>query len=196
MIKVGLTGGIGSGKSTVAKFWRLLGIPTYSSDERARQIMNSDTQVIQAIKHLLGTQAYNSEGLDRAFVASKIFNDKELLSRLNGIVHPAVEQDFELWSSRQSAPYVIEESAILFESRAARLMDFNVVVTASLENRITRTMLRNNISREQVIERISNQMPQQEIISMCDFRIENDDQLLIPQIINIDQTIRERIKQK
>lgn len=193
MNKVGLSGGIGSGKSTVAAFWRTIGIPVYESDIEARRIMTSHEPTMQAISELFGFQAYIDGSLNREHIASQVFSNPELLQKLNEIVHPAVQNDFELWSSRQDAPYVIEETALLFdggEKSIARTMDFNIVVTASLETRLKRACLRDNTSKEKILARIDNQMPQEQMIALSDFCIDNDTQLVIPQIIEIDKAIR------
>lgn len=190
MIRVGLTGGIGSGKSTVARFWQTLGIPVYESDSRAKALMNSSSEIVEGIKVLFGEKAYDEGGLNRQYIASKVFTDSDLLARLNALVHPAVQRDFMQWSERQDAPYVVEESAILFECGASRVMDFNVVVSAGFETRLERASARDGVSREQISERINNQMDQEQMASLADFIIENDSQLLIPQIIKIDGIIR------
>lgn len=190
MIRVGLTGGIGSGKSSIAHFWQLLGIPIYISDQQARRIMNSDPATIAAIEALFGAEAYVDGVLNRSYIGSKVFCNQELLSKLNAIVHPAVERDFVEWSSRQNSPYVIEESAILFDCGADRVMDFNVIVTAPLELRIERAMLRDGATREHIESIIENQSDQQEIASRCDFNIDNGYELVIPQILDIDRKIR------
>ncbi|MFI3267037.1 MAG: dephospho-CoA kinase [Rikenellaceae bacterium] len=193
MNKVGLTGGIGSGKSTVAEFWRSLGIPVYDSDSQARRVMNSSMEVVEAVKELFGEAAYCDGQLDRAYIASKVFTDVALLEKLNAIVHPAVQKDFVMWSERQDAPYVIEESALLFECGASEIMDFNVVVSASQSVRIERACSRDGVGEQKIMERMNNQMPQERMVEFADFNIINEERLLIPQIIEIDRTIRNKI---
>ncbi len=193
MIKVGLTGGIGSGKSTVARFWNTLGIPIYESDSRAKALMNSSSEIICAIKELFGKQAYDDNGLNRQLLSSKVFSDSSLLDRLNAIVHPAVQKDFLEWSAAQSAPYVIEESAILFECGASKVMDFNVVVCAKLETRLQRAASRDNVAIEKIMARVNNQMSQESMKALADFEIETNTQLIIPQVIEIDRIITSKM---
>lgn len=130
MIKIGITGGIGSGKSTVCRAFAQLGVPVYDSDSRARRLMNEDVALKAAVSGLFGDGAYDADGLNRKYVAGRIFSDGTLRERLNAVVHPAVAEDFARWAERQQGPYVIEEAAILFESGAYRQMDKVVTVTA------------------------------------------------------------------
>lgn len=193
MLRVGLSGGIGSGKSSVARFWQTLGIPVYDSDSRARGIMNSDVAVVSAISELFGSQAYTDGALNREYIASRVFSDRGLLQKLNQIVHPAVQNDFCKWSEEQNSPYVVEETALLFdggENSISRTMDFNVVVVADLSVRVRRASLRDKVSEQKILERINNQMAQEDMIAEADFCIDNNSQLIIPQIIAIDNAIR------
>ena len=150
MIKIGITGGIGSGKSTVCRAFAQLGVPVYDSDSRARRLMNEDVALKAAVSGLFGDGAYDADGLNRKYVAGRIFSDGTLRERLNAVVHPAVAEDFARWAERQQGPYVIEEAAILFESGAYRQMDKVVTVTAPEPERIRRTCLRDGVAPEAV----------------------------------------------
>lgn len=180
MIKVGVTGGIGSGKSAVCKLFAEFGVPVYCSDARAREIMNAPGETRQAIVRLLGPESYRHDTIDSAYVADKVFVDKTLLASLDAIVHPAVALDFEAWAlSLTDKPYVVLESAILFESGLDRLVDHVVSVFASTEVRMERVLARGGNrgvvpSREDVMRRMANQMTDAERETRADFRIDNN----------------------
>lgn len=186
MTKIGITGGIGTGKTVVCKIFETFGIPVYYSDQRAKYLMENDKNLIRQITENFG-QVYTKDGkLNRKKLAQIIFNDKNKLQTINQIVHPAVKADFLLWSKKQQTPYVIKESALLFESKQYTDLDYIVTVWAPLELRIIRTMQRDNISRQKVIERINNQLDDQVKIYRSDFLIINDEQTaLLPQILNL-----------
>ena len=172
---VGLTGGIGSGKTTVAKLFYKLGVPIYVSDVAAKKIMITDVKLIRSIQKLLGDQAYIKGELNRSYISQTVFKDKELLQKLNAIVHPAVGLDFNNWYHEQQSSYVIKESAILFESGSYKNCDLVITVTASLTERIRRVMLRDNTTEEQVNARIHNQLGEAEKIAKSSFVIQNED---------------------
>ncbi|RZS92600.1 dephospho-CoA kinase [Aquimarina brevivitae] len=174
---VGLTGGIGSGKSTVAKMFESLGVPVYIADERAKKLMNTQPNLIKQLKELLGEKAYDANGLNRAYIAQKVFTDKALLQQLNNIVHPAVADDFKVWVENQktSTPYVIKEAAILFENGGYKNFDFTILVTAPEESRITRVMKRDGVTRQSVLDRIENQWSDSEKVVLADIVISNRD---------------------
>lgn len=178
---VGLTGGIGSGKSTVAGMFRDLGVPVFIADKEAKVIMEEDEGVKTAICKLLGDEAYGEFGPDRAYIASLVFKDPGLLQELNGIIHPAVHEKFDKWYREQRAPYVIYEAAILFEQGGADRCDKVVLVTAPKEIRISRVTKRDRIGRDQVIERMNNQWPDEKKIPLADIVIEN---------IELEETLR------
>jgi dephospho-CoA kinase len=175
MMRVGLTGGIGSGKSTVAVFFQELGVPVYNSDSRARELMEENDQLRQAVSRLLGPEAYHESSLNREYIASRVFRDKDLLGQLNDLVHPAVRKDFLAWAERQKAPYIVQEAAILFENGAYMAFDAMILVTAPEEIRIQRVMERDAVSRESVTERMKNQWKTSQQIPLADFVIENTD---------------------
>lgn len=175
MIQVGLTGGIGSGKSTVASFFRALGIPVYDSDVRAKELMNQDPALRQSIVKLLGEQAYTNGKLNRPWIASRVFQAPEVLQALNALVHPVVRADFIQWSAGQSAPYVLQEAAILMENGGYCQLDHTILVTAPEDIRINRVINRDKVTAAQVKERMKNQWQDADKIPLADFVIENTD---------------------
>ena len=197
MIRVGLTGGIGCGKSTIAEAFKVLGVNVYNSDMRAKWLNENDVRIISGLKELLGNEVYTPQGkLNRSYMASKIFTDKELLSKVNALIHPIVEEDFELWCEDKrckGARYIINEAALLVENGSYKRYDYVIVVSAPYEERILRTMMRDGISREQVMERINNQMSDEAKERVADEVIYTDDRhFIIPQILKIDKTLRSR----
>lgn len=171
---IGLTGGIGSGKTTIAKYFEEKGIPVYISDDEARKIMQS-SEVVEAIKNAFGDSVFEGANLKREVLAEIVFNDPEKLKVLNGIVHPAVKEDFKQWmsSKKDKFPYVVYESAILFESGSYKNFDVIVTVTAPLELRIERVLQRDTTTRDQVLRRISSQWTDAQRISKSEYVIEN-----------------------
>lgn len=173
MYKVGITGGIGSGKSTLCQLLTAFGASLYDSDSRAKSLMAEDERLHDALCDEFGAECYNDEGLNRSFLASKVFGDEEALQRLNAIVHPAVREDFRRWAAEQRSEYVILESAILFESGFDSEVDTTIAVLAPLEERLRRTVERDGVSREDVLRRISHQMSDDELHSRADRTIVN-----------------------
>jgi dephospho-CoA kinase len=189
-MKIGVTGGIGSGKSTVCRIFNILGIPVFSADDEAKKIMNSDKEVIDMVRKIAGKDVYSSGTLNRGELASIIFNDKMLLQEINQTIHPHVYSNFMTWAGSVSAPYVVMESALLFESRATGLVDKIVTVTAPVEERIDRVVRGNNLTREQVVDRIKNQMDDEEKIRLSDYVISNSERdMIIPSVLKIHQEI-------
>ncbi len=171
---VGLTGGIGSGKTTIANLFALhFSIPVYIADTKAKELVANNKQLQQEIVTLLGEEAFVEGRYNTSFVAQEVFSNKEKLDKLNAIIHPYVQQDFLQWKQSQQAPYVIKEAAILFESGSYRDCDFIIMVTAPLEERIERVMLRDKIDRETVEKRIKNQWNDEKKIELSTFVIEN-----------------------
>lgn len=171
---VGLTGGIGSGKTTIANLFALhFSIPIYIADTKAKELVANNKQLQQEIVTLLGEEAFVEGRYNTSFVAQEVFSNKEKLDKLNAIIHPYVQQDFLQWKQSQQAPYVIKEAAILFESGSYRDCDFIIMVTAPLEERIKRVMLRDKIDRETVEKRIKNQWNDEKKIELSTFVIEN-----------------------
>lgn len=171
---IGLTGGIGSGKTTVANYLAAKNIPVYIADLEARKISNSKA-ILKKITSVFGNQILVDDKLDRVAMAKIVFSDKEKLNKLNAIIHPAVKKHFENWVKKhQTYDFVVKETAILFESGSYLDCDIVILVTAPLETRIERTKLRDNCSRESVLQRISNQMPEDEKIKKSNFVIHNN----------------------
>ena len=188
MLRIGLTGGIGSGKSTVAKIFEVLGIPVYYADEEAKRLMNEDPELIEEIIRHFGEKAYNSSGLDRSYLAKIVFNDAEKLRLLNSLTHPRTISHAESWISEQSSAYIIKEAALLFESGAYKQLDKIIGVSAPLELRISRVMERDGSTKEDVLKRISRQMNEDEKLSRCDFIINNDEtDDIVPQVLKLHE---------
>jgi dephospho-CoA kinase len=187
MIKVGLTGGIGAGKSYVGRIFSQLGIPVFIADIEARKIQLTDTEVIKKMVGLLGKDIYLQNGdINREKLAQIIFNDNIALQKVNEIIHPAVRKAFEKWAKKQTSPYVIQEAAIIFENQQSKNFNKIISVTAPVELKIKRVMERDNISGEDVLKRMKNQLPDEEKIRQSDYVINTDDQqLILPQIIEI-----------
>lgn len=184
--RLGVTGGIGSGKTTVCRIFRVLGVPVFMADEVARQLMNNDTRLRQGINEVAEKDLYAAGELDRKELARIIFNQPQILSKVNGIVHPAVLDNFEEWVGLQDEPYVIMEAAILFESNADKVVDRVASVTAPVEERIARVMGRSDMTRMQVLERINNQLIDDERNEQSFYVINNsDNEMIIPEILKI-----------
>lgn len=171
---IGLTGGIGSGKSTVAFMFEKLGVPIYISDEKARFLMENSDVIKKRIVKLFGVNAYHDNSLNRSFIASKVFNNSILLSKLNAIVHPEVKIDFESWLSKQKSVYVIKEVAILFETNSQSNFDYIISVVAPLKDRVDRVVQRDGKSESDVYSIIHNQLPDADKIKLSDFIIHNN----------------------
>lgn len=190
LFKLGITGGIGSGKSSVCKVFRLLGIPVFAADEEARLIMENDKGLILRLNSLTGRDLYSKGSLDRALLASIIFNNSSLLEKVNSLVHPVVFEHFNSWVEKQSSQYVIMEAAILLESGAAALVDRIAVVVAPVEERIERVIQRNDLTREQVMERVRNQMDDETRIKSSHYVIKNsENDMLIPAVLRLHEEI-------
>lgn len=190
--RIGITGGIGSGKTTACKIFATLGIPVYYADDRAKWLMQHDDQLIDALKSAFGEKVYTSEDvLDRAYLAEIVFNDQEQLNTLNALVHPAVKQDGIRWDKEhQTAPYTLREAALLYESGIYKLLDQVITVTAPEALRIQRVAQRDGLSTEQIKARIDKQWPEEKKVELADFVIYNDgQQSLIHQVYRIHQQL-------
>lgn len=183
---VGLTGGIGSGKSTVAQLLVTMGYPVYNSDDRAKWLQNNDPELVNQIILLLGADVYSDGILNRALVASRVFADSDLLKGLNEIVHPAVASDFSDWVAVQKSTILFKESAILVETGIYKQCDALVVVTAPEALRINRVAIRDGASESEIQKRLKNQKPEAEKVAVADFVIVNDDiSPIIPQVLHM-----------
>lgn len=192
---VGLTGGMGSGKTTVAGFFRELGVPVYIADEAGKRLMDTSVEVKSQIIQAFGKEAYSDGKLNRKFIASKVFNDSEELEKLNKIVHPAVVGDFEKWKSIQTSAYVIYEAAILFETGGEARCDWVILVTAPKEIRIQRLQKRDQSTVEEIEARLKHQWSDEKKRSLADFEIKNDDlSYTKEQVRNIHEIILNAIK--
>ena len=190
MIKVGLTGGIGSGKSTVAKVFEVLGIPVYYADDAAKRLMNADEDLKEKIKLQFGNEVYKNGQLDKKYLADIVFASPEKLALLNALVHPATLKDAERWMQKQTTPYCIKEAALIFESGAQQNLDYVIGVTAPAPLRILRTIHRDGVTKEEVIARMDKQMDDTIKMELCDFVITNDEQeMLLPQILELHKKL-------
>jgi len=188
MLRIGLTGGIGSGKSTVARIFETLGIPVYYADDAARKIMNTDDTLKQSILHHFGKGSYKDGLLDRKYIAAIVFNDKEKLELLNSLIHPVTIKDAEEWMRQQTAPYAIKEAALLFESGASENLDYIIGVYAPQHLRVQRVMKRDKIPVEEIMKRISRQIDEEMKMKLCHFVITNNElELVIPQVIKLHE---------
>lgn len=193
-LKIGITGGIGTGKSFVSKVFKTMGIPFYDADLEAKLIMVKDPLVRQALIAAFGAETYFEDGsLNRNHLSRQVFNNTERLEVLNNIVHPAVIQAGVEWSNKQIGPYSLKEAALLFESGSYHNLDYTILVTAPVELRIQRVMNRDNVTRDDVLIRIQKQMPEEEKLKYADFIIHNDESKpLLPQITKIHETLLKR----
>lgn len=188
---IGLTGGIGSGKSTIAKIFKSLGVPVFNSDAEAKEILNNNSKVIKAITNAYGA-VYTENGLNTKKIAAIVFNDTKALEKLNGIVHPEVKIAFENWVSKHSSEKIlIKEAAILFETEGYKELDKTILVVSPKELRIKRVMKRDTIDEAAVLERIETQMSDEKKKSLADFIISNNDKkLLIPQVLALNTKLK------
>ncbi len=190
MLKIGLTGGIGSGKSTVAAVFEILGIAVYYADEAAKQIMNEDDALKQEIIREFGGASYVDGRLDRQYISSLVFNDPRKLASLNALVHPATIRNAENWMKKQCGPYAIKEAALIFESGAQENLDYVIGVYAPERLRVQRVMKRDKSAENEVIDRMRNQMDEKKKMGLCDFVIRNDEQqLVIPQVLKLHEQL-------
>lgn len=190
MLRIGLTGGIGSGKSTVAKIFEVLGVPVYYADDAAKRLLNEDESLKTEIKKHFGEETYKDGMLDRKYLGSLVFNAPEKLELLNKLIHPATIADAERWMQQQTTPYAIKEAALIFESGARQHLDYVIGVTAPAPLRLLRTMQRDQVSREEVLARMDKQMDEAIKMRLCDFVLKNDEQeLLLPQVIALHEKL-------
>jgi len=195
MLRVGLTGGIGSGKSTVAGVFEVLGIPVAYADREAKRVMTEDPALRQQIIHHFGEEAYTGEQLNRPYLAAQVFTNKEKLALLNSLVHPATIAAGERWMEQQAGrtPYAIREAALIFESDSVRHLDFVIGVYAPHTLRMHRVLQRDKLTREEVLQRMKNQIDEDIKMKLCDAVIYNDEQHpVIPQVLSLHEQLLQR----
>lgn len=194
VLQIGITGGIGSGKSLVCRIFSRLGIPVYDADSRAKALMTTDAVLLTSIRKEFGEQSFDGETLNRTYLAREVFSNPSKLERLNALVHPRVALDYENWAKSYdgSVPYVLKEAALLYESGSYAVLDKIIVVSASLETRIQRVLKRDpQRSREQILQIINRQLPEEEKLKRADKVINNDGtELVIPQVLALHQEFR------
>ncbi|WP_225036186.1 dephospho-CoA kinase [Winogradskyella sp. SM1960] len=192
---IGLTGGIGSGKSTILKCFKSYGIPVYIADDEAKALMNRSKVIKRKLIHLFGEKAYENNALNRPYLSSKIFSDKTLLAKMNAIVHPKVASHFKRWLTKQDAAYVIKEVAIIFENNLQNQYDYIITVVADEDLRIQRVMKRDNVSKEKVKSIINNQWSDADKVEQSDFVIVNNDlEDAKKQALKIHNTLLKKLK--
>lgn len=186
MLRIGLTGGIGSGKSTVAKMFELLHIPVFYADAASKKLYQTDQELIASIKKYFGEDLYVNGQLDKQKLASIVFSDPSKLELLNQLVHPPTIRDAENWMKKQTSPYVIKEAALIFESGSSAGLDFVIGIKAPLPLRIKRVMERDHVTRDEVLSRMNRQIDEDIKMRLCDFIIDNSEQVLvIPQVLEL-----------
>ena len=194
ILKLGVTGGIGSGKTSVCRVFSVLGIPVFSADNEAREVMDIDTSIMLRINTIAGKNLYSSGNLDRSELAKLIFNNSRLLEKVNSLIHPVVFSRFREWVKRQDAPYVIMEAAILFESGADKIVDRIMTVVAPVEQRIERVIRRNMLTSDQVMERMRNQLDDEIRIQRSDYVVRNsENDMIIPVILKIHGELLQQV---
>ena len=190
MLKIGITGNIGGGKTTVSKIFEVLGVPVFYADDAAKQVMVTDKELIDGLISTFGKEAYFDDGtLNRKHIASIVFNDDSELVKLNALVHPAVFRAFDSWVLQaKGVPYVMKEAALLFESTSYKMCDYSIMVTAPLEMRIQRVIKRDGFSRAEIESRNAKQFSEEKKMQLADYVIRNDDtELVIPQVLKLHQ---------
>lgn len=193
VLKLAITGNMGSGKSVVSRMLEIMGVPVYDCDSRAKALMQHDALMVKALKRMFGEECYNSDGsLNRPWLAAQIFTDKENVARVNALVHPRVKEDFLLWAESAGSDIVAVESAILYESGMAETVDKVLLVWADKETAVQRVMRRGGLAREQVLSRLQNQMSVDELLLLSDYAVRNDgESAVLPQLMEIVNGLRE-----
>lgn len=176
-LKIGITGGIGTGKTAASNFFKKLGVPVFNADQEAKWLMNNEPSLIQSIKDLFGDKAYIDSSLNRSFIADRIFKDQKIKEKMEQLVHPAVGDHFQRWVSKQEVPYILKEAALIYEIGDDENLDHVIVVDAALDERIERVKKRDNSNLDAILDRIKNQMEQHVKVRKADFILFNNEGL-------------------
>jgi len=191
MKRIGLTGNIGSGKTTIASCFEILGIAVFNADKKAKLLMNKDVNLKQSLIAEFGKEVFLNNELNRKYLSNLAFNDDLVLKRLNALVHPVVQEAFEKWSIQQSGAYIIKEAAILFESNTYQSLDAIICISCPEEIRLKRILKRDDLSEKQVRQRMSHQWAEEKKISLSDYVITNDNSsLVMPQILSVHNALK------
>lgn len=192
VLKLAVTGNIGSGKSVVSRMLGIMGVPVYDCDSRAKSLMQCDASLVQALKRMFGEECYNADGsLNRQWLAARIFTDSDNIARVNALVHPCVKEDFISWAAQSGSDIVAVESAILYESGMIDAVDKVLVVWADEETTINRVVERGGLTRSQVVSRLQNQMPANDLLLLSDYSLRNDGTTpVMPQLLEIIEELR------
>ena len=186
MLRIGLTGGMGCGKTTVANVFKTLGVPVYFADDAAKRLMHTDEKLKAGLIRFFGNDIFINGRLNKSALSSRVFGDRTKLNKLNSLVHPATIKDSQAWMEKQNAYYAIKEAALIFESNSENNLDYIIGVSSPLHLRIKRIKARDNFSQDEIIERMSNQMDEDLKMEKCHFIIfNNEEKMLIPQIISM-----------
>jgi dephospho-CoA kinase len=197
MLKIGLTGGIGSGKTTVAKIFELLNVPVYYADEASKRLYHTDKDLMADVKKHFGEDVYENDRLNRSKLAAIVFNSPEKLDLLNQLVHPPTIRDAQQWMEKQTAPYIIKEAALLFESGSSEGLDFIIGVKSPTHLRIKRVMDRDHLTRDEILGRANRQIDEEIKTRLCDFVITNNEQeLVIPQVLELHSRFLQMAEQR
>ncbi len=188
ILKIGLTGGIGSGKTTIAKIFELLKVPVYYADDASKRLYHTNKELMAGLIKHFGEDIYINEELNRSKLAAEVFNNPQRLELLNSLVHPVTIKDAEEWMAQQTTTYIIKEAALLFEAGSANALDYIVGVSAPESLRIQRVMERDGLNEDAVLSRMKRQMNEERKMALCDFVIENDERaLVIPQVLKLHE---------
>ena len=195
-LKIGITGGIGSGKTTVCRVFELLGIPVFYADDEAKSLMINDEILVNNIKKAFGEKAYlDAQTLNRKYISNLVFNSPKELEKLNGLVHPAVFRAFDVWCIQQKTPYILKEAALLFESDSYKKNYKNILVSCPLDLRIERVIKRDQSTKEKVLERIATQFTEEQKSALADYQIQNNEQeFIIPQVLKLHDLFMKEAK--
>ena len=193
MVKLAVVGGIGSGKSVVSRMLGIMGVPVYDCDSRAKELMVSDPFIVKELKRMFGDECYDADGgLNRKYLASRIFVDEKNTKRVNALVHPVVKKDFCSWANVQKVPVVAVETALLYESGMVDVVDKVLLVWTEKETAIKRTMQRSGMTREQVLNRMQKQMPTDDLLLLTDYSIYNrGDNAVMPDVVELLEELKE-----